>query len=66
LAQPASVGALDAMARLARQTGLVVHVVVPREAAVVQHARTLARDSGLDLSVDLMPYSIRARFSPRP
>jgi hypothetical protein len=65
-ASPATLDVLDAHARLARDTGMVVHVVVPRTAGVVSHARTVAARSGLGASVDLRPYSVRVRFDPRP
>jgi hypothetical protein len=50
------------MALLARQTRLTVHVVVPREAHVVEHAREVARRAGVGVSVDLMAFSVRVRF----
>jgi hypothetical protein len=58
-----SLDTLDAMAGMARQTGSVVHVVVEREPGVVEHARAAASAAGLDISVDLMPHSIRIRFA---
>ena len=63
-APPATLDALEAHARLARETGMVVHLVVPRAAGVVAHARTVAARSGLGASVDLRPYSVRVRFDP--
>ena len=61
-ASDSSLATLDAMARLARQTGSAVHVVVAREPGVVEHARAVARRSGLEMAADLMPYSVRVRF----
>ena len=61
---PASAARLAAMARLAADTGFVVHVVVEREAGVVQHGRRAARGAGLDVQVDLMAHTVRVRFSP--
>jgi hypothetical protein len=60
----ASLATLEAHARLARDTGLVVHVVVPRAAGVVAHARTVAARLALAVSVDLRAYSVRVRFDP--
>jgi hypothetical protein len=57
-----SLATLEAMAHLARQTGLTVHVVLPREPGVVEHAREVASGAGVEVSVDLMAASIRARF----
>ena len=56
--------ALQAMALLARQTGLVVHVVLPREPGVVEYAREVARSVGVDASADLRAFSVRVRFAP--
>jgi hypothetical protein len=53
------------MARLARQTGSVVHVLVPREAGAAEHARRAAAAVGVSVSVDLMACSLRARFDGR-
>jgi hypothetical protein len=58
-----SLAALDAMALLARQTGLVVHVVVPRGPGVVEHACEVGRMLGVVASADLMASSIRVRFA---
>jgi hypothetical protein len=52
-----------AMADLARQTGSVVHVVVARRPGIVDHARAVAARAGLDVSIDLLPHSIRVRLS---
>jgi hypothetical protein len=57
-----SLATLEAMALLARQTRFTVHVVVPREAHVVEHAREVARRAGVGVSVDLMAFSVRVRF----
>ena len=59
-----SLATLDAMALLARQTGLVVHVVLPRGPGVVEHARDVARSLGVDATLDLMAFSVRVRFGP--
>jgi pyruvoyl-dependent arginine decarboxylase (PvlArgDC) len=53
------------MALLARQTGSVVHVVLAREPGAVEHARAVAKAVGVDISIDLMAFSIRARFGGR-
>jgi len=63
-APPATLDALDAHARLARETGMVVHVVVPRATGVVARARSAAVCSGLAVSVDLRASSVRVRFDP--
>jgi hypothetical protein len=56
--------ALDAIARLARRTGPVVHVVLPREPGVVEHARAVAQQAtAVEMSADLMVCCIRVRFS---
>jgi hypothetical protein len=55
-------GALDAMAALARRTGSVVHVVVSREPGAAEHARRAAAAAGVPISIDLMAGSLRARF----
>jgi hypothetical protein len=62
-ASRSGLGTLDAMAVLARQTGSVVHVVLAREPGAVEHARAVAREAGLDVSVDLMARTIRVRFA---
>jgi hypothetical protein len=59
---PHDLGALDAMATLARRTGCVVHVVVPRVAGASQRAREAAAVAGVSVSVDLLAGSVRARF----
>jgi hypothetical protein len=61
-AQP-DLGALDAMATLARRTGSVIHVVVPRRPGAADHARQAAAAARVSVSVDLMAGSVRARFS---
>ena len=50
------------MAVLAHQTGSAVHVVLAREPGVVEHARNVARTTGVQVSVDLMAFSVRVRF----
>ena len=54
---------LDAMAMLARETGLVVHVVAPREPGLLTRARDIAERGGLQVGADLMPNTLRVRFS---
>jgi hypothetical protein len=65
--QPSSstLATLDAMALLASQTASVIHVVVPREPGVVDTARRLAHQAGIELSVDLLPRTARVRFDGR-
>jgi hypothetical protein len=53
---------LQAMARHARETGLVVHVVVARSPGVVECARQTAGELGLGCSVDLRAQTARIRF----
>jgi hypothetical protein len=53
---------LEAMARMARATASVVHVVVQREPGVVENARVMAHDAGVAISVDLMAFTARVRF----
>jgi hypothetical protein len=60
----ASVAALDAMALLARQSGLTIHVVLPRAPGVVEHARQVALAAGVGVTADLAPFSVRVRFAP--
>jgi hypothetical protein len=55
--------ALEPMARLARQTGAVVHVVVARQPWAVERARAAAAASGVVARVDLMASTVRVRFS---
>jgi hypothetical protein len=59
-----SLEGLDAMARLARESNLVVHVVLPRGRGVVQHAREVARRAGVEAYADLRDQTVRIRFSP--
>jgi hypothetical protein len=56
---------LNAMAALSRQTDSVIHVVVPRAPGVVQYAHAVADQASVDVELDLMPFTIRARFAPR-
>jgi hypothetical protein len=37
--------------------------VLAREPGVVEHARAVATEAGLDISVDVMARSIRVRFA---
>jgi len=62
---PAALATLDAMARLARDSASVVHVVSPRGPGIAERARILAIQANLDVSVDLLPTTVRVRFSPR-
>ena len=57
-----STATLEAMALLARQAGTVVHVVVPREPGTVEATRGIARAAGIQVTIDLMPYTLRVRF----
>jgi hypothetical protein len=52
------------MAGMANHTFAIVHVVVPRQPGVVELARRVARQAGVDVSVDLMASSVRVRFAP--
>jgi hypothetical protein len=54
------------MARLACETNLVVHVVVLRAPGVLDFARGLAQELGLDCTADLRARSMRIRFAPTP
>jgi hypothetical protein len=56
---------LEAMARLARSSGSVIHVVSPRAPGIAERARVLAIQAGLDVSIDFRPSTVRVRFSPR-
>jgi hypothetical protein len=62
--QPSSstLATLEAMALLASRTASVIHVVVPREPGVIDTARRLAHQAGIELSVDLLPRTTRVRF----
>jgi sugar/nucleoside kinase (ribokinase family) len=62
--QPSSstLATLGAMALLASRTASVIHVVVPREPGVVDTARRLAHQAGVEFSVDLLPRTARVRF----
>jgi hypothetical protein len=51
------------MALLARQTGSVIHVIVQRRPGVVAQAHAVAEAVGVEARVDLMPHSVRVRFS---
>jgi len=55
---------LEAMARLACESGLVVHVVVPRAPGVVEHGRSVAAQAGVECYADVRGRSIRMRFRP--
>lgn len=52
------------MARLARESGMVAHVLLPRAPGVVEHARRAALREGVAASVDLRAVSVRVRFDP--
>jgi len=54
---------LDAMAMLARETGLVVHVIAPRGPGLIDRARQLAEQGGLTVEADLLAKTVRVRFS---
>jgi hypothetical protein len=53
------------MARLARRSRSVVHVVVPRVPQAAAYARQAASSAGVRVSVDLLAGSVRARFDGR-
>jgi hypothetical protein len=59
-----SLDQIAATAHLARETNLVVHVIVPRAAGVVEHGRMLATELGLECYADVRGRSIRIRFTP--
>jgi len=63
-ARASALDGLDAMARMARESGMVTHVVVPRAPGVVEHARCVALGEGVAASVDLRAWSVRVRFDP--
>ena len=52
------------MARLASESNLVVHVIVPRAPGVVEHGRKVAAATGVECYADVRGRSIRIRFSP--
>jgi hypothetical protein len=52
------------MARLARETNLVVHVIVPRAPGVVERGRKLAAELGIECYADIRGRSVRMRFTP--
>jgi len=54
---------LDAMAALARETGLVVHLVSPRDYGVLERAREIAEQGGLDVHTDVLKHTTRVRFA---
>ena len=54
---------LDAMALLASHSGLVVHVIAPRGPGLLQRAHEVADRAGLDVQADLLPRTLRVRFS---
>jgi hypothetical protein len=60
---PTDLHVLDAMALLASETGLVVHVVLPRNLRVIPQARAAAEVAGLDIAADVLPNTVRVRFS---
>jgi hypothetical protein len=61
--QVGALSELEAMAELARRTGCVVHLVLPRAPGVADQAHAVALTSGLEVAVDLKPRTIRVRFS---
>ena len=61
-AAPCCRDTIDAMARLARRTGLVVHLIVEREPSAVENAREVAYLAGVDVSVDVMARTVRLGF----
>jgi hypothetical protein len=59
-----SLAALEAMALLASETGMTVHVVLPRAPGAVGRARDAARRAHVDVVADLMASTVRVRFAP--
>jgi hypothetical protein len=59
---PDCIDTIDAMARMARQTRSVVHLVLPREPGIVENARVVAYYAGVDVSVDELARTVRLRF----
>ena len=55
---------VDAMAMLARELGMVVHVVAPRGPGLLEHARDVAEQGGLSVKIDSLAYTTRIRFEP--
>jgi hypothetical protein len=55
---------LEAMARLAAESKLVVHVVLPRAPGVVEHGRMVAAAAGVECYADVRARSVRMRFTP--
>jgi hypothetical protein len=55
---------LKAMARLASECKLTVHVVVPRAPGLVDAARRVAAEAGVTCAVSLRARTIRAQFGP--
>lgn len=55
---------LDAMAALAHETRLVVHLILPRAPGVVEHAREVARQTGVECSADIRARTVRVCFQP--
>jgi hypothetical protein len=60
----AALDQLKAMARLAAESNLTVHVVVPRAPGVVDSARRVAAEAGVACAVSLRARTIRAQFGP--
>jgi hypothetical protein len=55
---------LEAMARLASERKLVVHVIVPRAPGVVEHGRRVAAAAGVECYADVRGRTVRMRFKP--
>ena len=53
---------VDAMAQLARRTGLVVHLIGPRRSGVVTRARQVAAQEGLRVEAELRANTVSLRF----
>ena len=64
-ASPRSLDAIEAMARLARRTETVVHLVLPREPGIVENARVVAYHAGIEVSVDVLARTVRVRLDGR-
>jgi len=60
----AALDQLEAMARLASESNLTVHVVVARAPGVVDRARRAADEWGEVCAVNLRAHTIRAQFGP--
>jgi len=62
---PAGAETLTAAVLMAAQSGLVIWMVVPREAGTVGQARAVADASGVNVDAKVLPRSIQLRFTGR-